>query len=216
MFGLRDLLFTFARLLDIALNIYFWIVVIAVILSWIPLDPYHPTARSIVRFFRRATEPVFTFCRRALHLYRYSSPLDLTPIVVILAIFFLRIFLVQTIRDLAIAGDPVQFARFLLANFLLAILYTVYAILNMYLWIVVIAAILSWIPLDPYHPLAQAIVRFLRAMTDPVFTFFRRTLRLYRYISSFDFTPIIVIVLIYLFQQFLLRYLIQSVLNLHY
>jgi YggT family protein len=213
--GFSNLFLILARLLDIALNIYFWIVVIAVILSWIPLDPYHPTARSIVRFFRKATEPVFTIFRRTLRLYRYSSPLDVTPLIVILAIFFLRIFLVQTIRDLAMTSDPVQFGRFVAANFLLAVLYTVYTLANMYLWIVVIAAVLSWIPLDPYHPLAQAILRFLRVMTEPVFTFFRRTFRLHRYISSFDFTPLIVIILIYLLQNFVLRYLIESALALH-
>jgi YggT family protein len=214
MFGLSYMLLTLARLLDIVLNIYFWVVIVAVIVSWLPLDPHHPTARTILHYLRRVTEPVFNFFRRTFRLHRYTAPLDFTPLVVILAIFFLRIFLVQTINDIAIIGNSFQLAQYVVANFLLAVLYTLYLVLNIYFWIVIIAVILSWIPLDPYHPIARAILLFLRTVTEPVFNFFRRTFRLHRYISPLDFTPMIVIFVIYLLQNVLIRYLIQSLMTL--
>ncbi len=45
-----------AFVLDAVLSIYFWIVIISALLSWVNPDPYNP----IVRFLRGVTEPVFT------------------------------------------------------------------------------------------------------------------------------------------------------------
>jgi YggT family protein len=101
MFIASNFIEALARVLDMALSLYWWIVVIAVILSWIPLDPYNPTAQAIKNFFTKATEPVFSFIRRKLRLYLYTYPIDFTPFIVILAIYFLQIFLVRSLIDLA-------------------------------------------------------------------------------------------------------------------
>jgi YggT family protein len=84
-----------AGVLDIALNIYMWIVIISAFLSWVNPDPYNP----IVRFLRNVTEPVYDFIRRRLPLP--PLPVDFTPMIVILGIMFLRMFLVQTLLDAA-------------------------------------------------------------------------------------------------------------------
>jgi len=101
MFIASNFLAALARVLDMALSLYMWIIIIAVILSWIPLDPYNPTAQAIKGFFTKATEPVFSFVRRKLRLYTYTYPIDFTPVLVIFAIYFLRFFLVQSLYDLA-------------------------------------------------------------------------------------------------------------------
>jgi YggT family protein len=208
MFDFGNFLVTIARLLNYSLGIYFWVVIASVIVSWIPLDPYHPTAGAILRFLRRATEPTFNLFRRTFHLHRYTAPFDVTPILVILAISFLRIFLVGTIVAIAINN-----INYVMLNFLFAILYTLSSILNIYFWIVIIAVIVSWIPLDPYHPIARAILAFLRNATEPVFSFLRRTLHLHRYTSPLDFTPIIVILTIFLIQNFILSPLMRMLAN---
>jgi YggT family protein len=118
---------------------------------------------------------------------------------------------VRTIQVLAIVGDPVLFSRYVIGNFFLAILYTISSVLNIYFWIVIIAVIVSWIPLDPYHPLARAILTFLRNVTEPVFGFFRRTFRLHRYTAPLDFTPMIVILLIFVIQNVVIHSLLQQV-----
>ncbi len=84
-----------AIVLDYALNIYMWIVIAAAVLSWVNPDPYNP----IVRFLRRATEPVFYLIRKYLPVN--FSGLDLSPIVVFLAIIFIQNFVVKSLIGLA-------------------------------------------------------------------------------------------------------------------
>lgn len=198
-----------ADMVNFSLWLYSGIVFIAVILSWIPVRPFHPTAIAVLHFLRRATGPTFSFFRRTFRLHRYTAPLDVTPIVVFLTIQFLRIFLVQTIRDMAIIGYPVRFATHVLSNFLIGVFVVFSSVLNFYFWVVIIAFVVSWFAVRPYHPLAQAIVSFLHIVTEPVYAFLRRKLRLHQYIKTIDFiSPIIVLLLIFLLQA-LIRVLIQ-------
>jgi YggT family protein len=103
MFILSNLLQTFAQLLYTVLNIYLWIIIISVILSWIPIAPYHPLAQTALRFLRSVTEPVFDFVRRTFRLHRFTSPLDFSPLIVIFIIYFLQNFVVRSLMDIAIA-----------------------------------------------------------------------------------------------------------------
>lgn len=63
------------------LKIYFWVVVISAILSWVRPDPYNP----IVRTLRTLTEPVYFRIRKLLP-FTYSSGIDFSPLIVLLAI----------------------------------------------------------------------------------------------------------------------------------
>ncbi len=96
MFVVGNLLRALAFVLDSLLTIYFWIVIISAVLSWVRPDPYNP----IVRFIYSITEPVFYRIRRWIP-FVFIGGLDLSPIVVILAIEFLKIFLVQTLYQLS-------------------------------------------------------------------------------------------------------------------
>ena len=91
MFVFGDLLISIATILDYILGFYKWVVIIAALLSWVNPDPYNP----IVRFLYSVTEPVFRPIRRLIG-YRLG-PIDISPIIVILAIIFIQSFLVRTI-----------------------------------------------------------------------------------------------------------------------
>lgn len=95
MFVLANFLYGLARVLDVGLNIYLWIVIIRAVLTWVNPDPYNP----IVRFLNRATDPVLYWVRRRLPVV--LGGIDLSPIIVILAIYFLQAFLVQSLVDFA-------------------------------------------------------------------------------------------------------------------
>jgi YggT family protein len=95
MIALRHLLTALATMVDLILNIYMWLIIARALLSWVNPDPYNP----IVRFLYNVTEPVLSFLRRRVPLV--FGGLDLSPLLVIFAIVFLRIFLVQTLRDWA-------------------------------------------------------------------------------------------------------------------
>jgi len=95
MFLLANLIEALARILDVVLNLYTWIIIIRALLSWVNPDPYNP----IVRFLYRATEPVLSPVRRWLPFRNVG--IDLSPVVVILAIMFLQYFLVPSLTQLA-------------------------------------------------------------------------------------------------------------------
>ncbi|HLW71917.1 MAG TPA: YggT family protein [Candidatus Binataceae bacterium] len=83
------------------LNIYFWIVFVAVLLTWIEPNPYNP----IVRFLYSVTEPVFDFVRE--HLPTVFGGIDLSPMVVLLAIGFLqRVVITSLLQYLTIGAAP--------------------------------------------------------------------------------------------------------------
>jgi YggT family protein len=92
-----NLILALANLLHLVLQAYFWIIIARAVLSWVNPDPFNP----IVRFLYRVTEPVLRPIRYRLP--TLSMGIDLSPMVVILAIFFLDSFLISTLRDLALS-----------------------------------------------------------------------------------------------------------------
>jgi YggT family protein len=95
MFALRNLLEALAAILNLGLTIYMWVIIARALLSWVNPDPYNP----IVRFLYNVTEPVLGWVRRRVPIV--FGGLDLSPILVLLAIIFLQKFLVGTLLDLA-------------------------------------------------------------------------------------------------------------------
>jgi YggT family protein len=95
MFMVGNLILALAKLLELVLWAYFWIIIARAVISWVSPDPFNP----IVRFLYRVTEPVLRPIRRRLPTFQMG--LDLSPMLVILAIYFLQSFLVESLRDLA-------------------------------------------------------------------------------------------------------------------
>jgi YggT family protein len=95
MFVLGNLLAAVARILDIALTLYMWIIIARAVISWVNPDPYNP----IVRFLNAATEPLLFPIRRRMPIS--LGGLDFSPILVILVIIFIQSFLVRSLIQLA-------------------------------------------------------------------------------------------------------------------
>jgi YggT family protein len=93
MFVLREFLFSVAWLVDYVLWLYMWLVIIRALISWVSPDPWNP----VVQFLSRATDPVLRPIRRRLPM----SPIDFSPLIVIVAIEFLRRFLVRVLDEAA-------------------------------------------------------------------------------------------------------------------
>ncbi len=90
------LILAVARVLQIVLNLYMWVVIISALLSWVNPDPYNP----IVRFLHGLTEPVYAKVRRYLP-FVFLGGFDLSPIVVLIVIQVLDIALVGNLIRLA-------------------------------------------------------------------------------------------------------------------
>jgi YggT family protein len=95
MFALGNLIDSLAYILNMALTIYMWLIIARALLTWVNPDPYNP----IVRFLYNVTEPVLAWVRSRVPVV--FGGLDLSPLLVLLAIVFLQRFLVSTLIELA-------------------------------------------------------------------------------------------------------------------
>ncbi len=95
MFVLSNFLDALALVVEYVLQIYSWIVIARVVISWVNADPYNPIVRAIYNL----TEPVLYRIRRTIPVF--AGGIDFSPIVVFIGIMFLQSFLVQTLRQLA-------------------------------------------------------------------------------------------------------------------
>ncbi len=86
---------------------------------------------------------------------------------------------------------------FIFGNLLMAIATILDIVLSIYMWIIIISALLSWVNPDPYNP----IVRFLNAVTEPVLRPIRRRIG---YGLGVDFSPMVVILGILFVKYFLI------------
>lgn len=99
----NNLIYWAINTLEGLLNLYFWVVFIAVILTWIEPNPYNP----IVRFLYSITEPVFDFVRE--HLPVVFGGIDLSPLVVLLAIGFIQRVVLTSLAQYLLVGGGMAF-----------------------------------------------------------------------------------------------------------
>ena len=78
------------------IDVLWWFVIIRALLSWVNPDPYNP----IVQFIERSTEWILAPFRQLIPSYRIG--IDVSPILAILFLYFLKIFLIQTLTELAL------------------------------------------------------------------------------------------------------------------
>jgi YggT family protein len=76
-------------------------------------------------------------------------------------------------------------------------------ILDAYMWIIIVAALISWVSPDPYNP----IVRFLYRATEPVLGPIRRLVG--NRLGPIDISPLIAIFIIFLIRKFVVMSLID-------
>ncbi len=88
-----------------------------------------------------------------------------------------------------------------IATFIEAIAQILHMVINIYIWIVIIAALITWVRPDPYNPIVQVLMR----LTEPVYAFIRRYIP--TVIGGIDLAPIIVILALQFFDLFFIKLL---------
>ena len=88
-------LWALAKVMNIVLTIYMWVIIARAILSWVSPDPFNP----IVRFIHNITEPVLYPIRMRVPLN--FGGIDFSPMIVFLGIIFLQTFIVSSLQRLA-------------------------------------------------------------------------------------------------------------------
>ena len=81
------------KVLDVVLDVYFWIILIRALISWVNPDPYNP----IVQFLVKMTEPVLKPLRKLVPTWKLG--IDLSPLIAILIIYFLQYALVANLKE---------------------------------------------------------------------------------------------------------------------
>jgi YggT family protein len=84
-----------AKVMDIVLLFFMWIVIARAVLSWVNPDPYNP----IVRFIHNVTEPIMYPIRSKLPIN--FGGIDFSPIIIFLGIIFIRTFVVNSLLRIA-------------------------------------------------------------------------------------------------------------------
>ena len=95
MFIIGNLITAIAQVLDIVLKIYYWLILIRALISWVNPDPWNP----IVQFLQRITDPVLNPIRRIFPMF--NTGIDFSPLIAFLILVFLQSFLVRTLMDVA-------------------------------------------------------------------------------------------------------------------
>src|SRR5437867_12794440 len=96
MFVIGNLVQAIAVVLDVLLQTLLLIVLINALLSWVRPDPSNP----IVMFLERVSDLVCNPIRRVLP--TNVSGIDFAPFIAMLAIWFVKLFVVASLKDLAV------------------------------------------------------------------------------------------------------------------
>jgi len=96
MFVFGNLIAALATIADYLLTILNWLIIIRALLSWVNPDPYNP----IVQFINAVTEPILAPFRRIIPAYNIG--IDLSPILALVFIWFLKLFIVRTLFGISL------------------------------------------------------------------------------------------------------------------
>lgn len=81
-----------------------------------------------------------------------------------------------------------------------SIVQLIHTVLNIYIWIIIIAALLSFVRPDPNNPIVQIIYR----LTEPAYTFVRNKLPFVVF-SGIDLSPLVIILGLQFLDTFMMR-----------
>lgn len=95
MFVVSNFIIAGATIFDYALTIANWLIIIRALISWVNPDPYN----VIVQFLYKVTDPMLAPFRRLMP--AYSIGIDISPIFALMAIWFVKLFLVRTLYGIA-------------------------------------------------------------------------------------------------------------------
>ncbi len=95
-----------------------------------------------------------------------------------------------------------------IATFLQAIAQILHMIISIYIWVIIIAALISWVRPDPYNPIVQTLYR----LTEPAYALVRRFIP--TVIGGIDLAPLIIIIALQFIDMFLVRLLMMFAMRL--
>jgi YggT family protein len=83
----------------------------------------------------------------------------------------------------------------------------VHSLITVYIWVLIIGALLSWVRPDPYNPIVQIIYR----LTEPAYRFVRRIMP--TVFNGIDLAPLILVILLQVMDVILINIINALVLS---
>ena len=173
----------FVFLIDILFQLYATALLIRVLLQWVHADFYNPVSQFIVKI----TNPPVIPLRKIIPGLGGIDMATLLLAFLVLAIKAMIIY--QTVEPVAIG--------------ILALGQTLILIISIFLYSIIIQAILSWVNPDPYNP----AVSLLNSITFPVLKHFRKIIPP---MGGMDLSSLFAIIAL-MFVQYSVRYIFDSV-----
>jgi len=173
----------FVMLVKVICNLYLFIVLLRLVLQLTRADFYNPISQGIVK----ATSPIVLPLRKVIP---SIGRLDTATLVLALAVQLLTVFLVVLISGAIIS--PASYAIFTVAG-------TIYHLLDLYFWAMIISVILSWVAPGANHPGAMLVGQ----ITAPLY---RACHRVIPTLGGLDLSPIFIFLAITFLKQVLAPY----------
>ncbi|AEB27992.1 YggT family protein [Francisella hispaniensis] len=174
-------------LINIIFGLYAFILLFRFFLQWVKADFYNPVCQLIMRATNIVILPLRKFIPGFLNL-------DWSCIVAVYIVF--------AIKDLLL-GWLHGFSFELTFILLKPIIDIIFAIINMYVYLIIIKAISSWFVQGGYNPLIMVVYQ----VTEPLLAKAREIVKPTK--SGFDFSPVIVLVGLLCIQIFLQSIIVQ-------
>jgi YggT family protein len=95
MFIIANFIYAIATIVDMILSVYMWILIARAIVSWVSPFSKNPIVYALIRL----TDPVLQRIRRIFRLR--GTGIDLSPMVAMLVMLFLKYFVVASLYDIA-------------------------------------------------------------------------------------------------------------------
>ena len=158
-------------LIETLFDLYIIVLMLRFILQWVQADFYNPISQFIVK----ATSPVVAPARK---LIPGVSGIDLATIIVIIVFIAIKIFIIALLSG---------YTPTLLALLLTGIRDFITLVLNIFIFAIIIHAILSWINPDPYNPVSGILFSITRPVLEP----FRSIIKP---VGGLDLSPLVALI----------------------
>lgn len=168
-------------LINTLFGLYVLAIMLRMLLALSQADFYNPVSQFLVKI----TSPVLVPLRRILP---SAGKIDTSSLVLMLAVQMLAILLILLLRG---AGVPLATLVFLSLAELVSLLF------NIYIFAIIIMAILSWVNPGTYNP----VTGLLYSLTEPVIRPFRKLLPP---MGGMDLTPMLAIIALYVLKMLVL------------
>ena len=184
----------FAQLIDILVGLYITIILLRFFLQYFRADFYNPLSQFVVK----ATDPFIKPLRKVIPGF---GGIDVSSLLLAYLVILLKLFLLY-----AIAG---QFNFNLVYIGLYSIVDLLQSILRLFMFLIFIRVILSWVSPGGYNP----VIAVIGQISEPIIAKFRRLLPP---MSGFDFAPMLALILLYFLQSSLNYYIMPLIRQIAY